>query len=386
MSVRQAEGCLDVRPIWLVLLVLITLFAAFLRLAQADESLWLDELHTAWAAMGPADEVVLRSQFGNQSPLYFCLVRGAVSCFGRNEVALRLPSLMAGIALVPLVAWLTFRWTQDRVAALTAAMLVSVDHYCLFYSQEARPYAIVQFVGLVQVICFWELLGGGRGRWRAGLVATTVLLFHLHYTSAILLSAELVAYGLYYALQRGRLPYRPAQFALDLTLCTVGWSPALVHVWDVAGRRANWAQMVPQPAPRVLLTLFPLQVYVLIPLVGLCIARLCGLALSRLAGGSHGSGETSAKPENAGATVARGFRLEQIAVPTVAVVDLLACRAVARHLASDDGGRSSLVHGPLSDGDGRRAADLRGHAPGRRPLPLVASGAGRAGRCRRNSP
>ena len=269
------EDRFDVRPIWLVLLVLITLAAALLRLAQADESLWLDELHTAWAAMGPADEIALRAQFGNQSPLYFYLVRGAVSCFGRNEIALRLPSLLAGIALVPLVAWLTLCWTDDRVASLTAAILVSVDHYCLFYSQEARPYAIVQLVGLVQVVCFWKLLVGHGGRWRVGLVATTVLLFHLHYTAAILIPAELVAYGLYYAVHRRRLPYRPAQFAFDLALCMIGWSPALAHVWDVAGRRTNWAQMVPKPSPRLLLTLFPLPVYVLIPLVGWWMARLC---------------------------------------------------------------------------------------------------------------
>ena len=156
------------RPTWLVLLVLITLAAALLRLAQADESLWLDELHTAWAAMGPADEIALRAQFGNQSPLYFYLVRGAVSCFGRNEIALRLPSLLAGIALVPLVAWLTLCWTDDRIASLTAAILVSVDHYCLFYSQEARPYAIVQFArlgagGLFLEATCWDM--GDAGAW-----------------------------------------------------------------------------------------------------------------------------------------------------------------------------------------------------------------------------
>lgn len=302
-------------PAWIVGLVLVTLAAAFLRLAQASESLWLDELHTAWAAMGPASEVGIRARIGNQSPLHAYMVRGLVLTLGPHEMALRFPSLIAGVALVPLVAWATWQWTQDRVASLAAAALVSVDHYCLFYSQEARPYALVQLLGLVQVLCFWRLLGGGRGGWRVGLVATSILLFHLHYTSALLLVAELVAYGAYYAGRRGRLAYRPLQFAADVACSAVGWLPALAHVWEVACHRTNWAQMVPKPALRSLLIVFPLGVYLLVPLAGLVAARVCGWLLERRGAGDAEGGRGKSSAISGDPDAARGRGREPLACP-----------------------------------------------------------------------
>src|SRR5262245_22942566 len=79
----------------------LTLFAAALRLWHARESLWLDELHTAWCALGSLDEVVPRAAIGNQSPLFFWIEWLLVRIFGPSELMLRLSSLVAG-SLLPL--------------------------------------------------------------------------------------------------------------------------------------------------------------------------------------------------------------------------------------------------------------------------------------------
>ena len=81
--------------------IAITAIAAALRFWQAGESLWLDELHTAWCAHGSLSEVAQRAAIGNQSALFFWLEWLLVRIFGENELALRLPSLIAG-SLLPL--------------------------------------------------------------------------------------------------------------------------------------------------------------------------------------------------------------------------------------------------------------------------------------------
>src|SRR5437762_14037393 len=84
-------------PRWtLMALFLVVAIGAALRLWQARESLWLDELHTAWCAGGSLADVAPRAMIGNQSPLFFWLEWLIVRLLGSSEWTLRLPSIVAG--------------------------------------------------------------------------------------------------------------------------------------------------------------------------------------------------------------------------------------------------------------------------------------------------
>src|SRR5438093_12902502 len=88
----------------------ISLVAAALRIPPLGESLWLDELHTAWCAVGPLDEVVRRAAIGNQGPLFFWLEWLALGILGPSELSLRLTSLVRGSLLALAVFLLARRW------------------------------------------------------------------------------------------------------------------------------------------------------------------------------------------------------------------------------------------------------------------------------------
>ena len=60
---------------------------------------------------------------------------------GTGEIALRLPSALAGIATVP-VAWAIGRELAGRRAAIVCAALVAVNPLFVWYSQEARAYEL----------------------------------------------------------------------------------------------------------------------------------------------------------------------------------------------------------------------------------------------------
>jgi mannosyltransferase len=83
----------------LVLLAVLSILGAVLRLWQARESLWVDELHTAWCALGDWSQVAPRARIGNQSPLFFWLQWLLVRGLGASEITMRLPSLVAGSLL-----------------------------------------------------------------------------------------------------------------------------------------------------------------------------------------------------------------------------------------------------------------------------------------------
>src|SRR5579872_4986270 len=110
----------------------ICLLAAALRIPPLRESLWLDELHTAWCALGPLDEVAPRAAIGNQGPLYYWLQWLLVNALGPSEISFRLISLISG-SLLPLALFLFARRWSLITAGLVAAALIAFDHLSIFY-------------------------------------------------------------------------------------------------------------------------------------------------------------------------------------------------------------------------------------------------------------
>jgi len=240
----------------LAALAVLTLLGAALRLWQARESLWLDELHTAWCALGSLAEVAPRAAIGNQSPLFFWLEWLLVKLLGSSELTVRLPSLVAG-SLLPVVLYeLVRRWTRDAWLGVLAAWLVVVDPVQIFYATEARPYALVQLLAAVHVGLLAELIVRPRLWLHALFVGVGAVIFHLHYTAALLFLAEIGALVVRKSTVRDRDvcsgPLALAFLAIAL-LCL----PATPHVLAVFERRANWELFVPRPRLQDLVTLLP---------------------------------------------------------------------------------------------------------------------------------
>ena len=174
---------------WLIPLVLL---GAWLRCAQVHESLWLDELHTSWVVADGAGAVADRARAGNQSPLYFGLVWGVVQLLGHHEWTLRLISLAAGIGLILGTYALVWHWSRSVASGLFAALLVAISRDCIFYAQEARPYALLQLSAVAHAALFVELVQRPTRARRMVLVVGAAWLFYLHYTSFLFLLAEAV--------------------------------------------------------------------------------------------------------------------------------------------------------------------------------------------------
>ena len=133
-----------------------TLVAALLRLFRlGHQSLWIDEQFTLLAAgvPGPFDPRALLENV--HGPLHAAVVAAFAAVGGLSEVVLRLPSALAGIALVPVMAWLATRFTGRETAA-PAAWLTAGAPFAIWYSQECRNYA---FLLLASALATGALLG-----------------------------------------------------------------------------------------------------------------------------------------------------------------------------------------------------------------------------------
>jgi mannosyltransferase len=146
-------------------LIALTALAAALRLPTlGSQSLWLDETLTGGLARGSLGDLfhTVAGQEANP-PLFYLLEWAWTRVAGTSEVALRLPSALFGIALVP-VAFAIGRRLGGQRAAVALGALVAVNPLLVYYSQEARGYAAV---ALACAIGFLFLLDALEGKPRA---------------------------------------------------------------------------------------------------------------------------------------------------------------------------------------------------------------------------
>ncbi len=266
------------------------------RFWQAGESLWLDELHTSWVVSAGLAEIPARAQIGNQSPLYFFLVRGVVSLLGEHELTIRLPSLAAGIGLNYYSGVVTRRWSGSSAAGWLAAALVAVDHNMIFFSQEARPYALVQLVALWQFAAFWRLQTTPGRTDRLVVSGGWIVMFYLHYTAILLVAGEVIWWAAIQVWQRGRGSYRPSHLLTDLGITAIACGIALPHLAEIAARRSMWEMFVLQKPAWAAWRWFHWNLYV----IGTCTVCGGGLLMKRVWRWLHGSPASDPSPPPAG--------------------------------------------------------------------------------------
>jgi mannosyltransferase len=173
---------------WWPLAALVVLAAA-LRLATLDQqSFWYDEaftpVHVLHSGLGPTLRAVVHHE--NTPPLWYLLAWADARLFGDGELALRLPSALAGILTVPVV-WAIAARLAGRRAAVIAAAIVAVNPLFLWYSQEARAYGLFVLTGALAMLCFVRALDEPSARRMAAFALAGALALLTHYFAVFLL-------------------------------------------------------------------------------------------------------------------------------------------------------------------------------------------------------
>lgn len=201
-------------------------------------SFWFDEamsVHWARSSLGRILQVSMNLVEDRLPPLYYLLLHGWRLVFGDSEMAFRLPSVLLGVLLVAVVYRLV-RGVLGRQAALLSGALVALNPFLVWYSQEARMYALAVFVATCATWSFLAALrafDGGRAtlpHWIAYSAWGTIGLY-THFYTALLVPAH----GLYLLLTRLRLSRIWLYFLGSVIAVAVLGSPLLSAAVRVSG-------------------------------------------------------------------------------------------------------------------------------------------------------
>ena len=201
-------------------LLAMTAVALGLRLL-ITRGLWLDEATTWYQAKLPTLGIMLDDIRTSDvhPPLHHVLTWFSVRAFGDGEYALRVPSIAAGVLLVPAIYGLG-RELWDRRTGLIAAALVTGAPILVWYSQEARMYSLLLLFGVLAAWAQARALRTGSPLAWLGYVLAAAGVVYTQYFGVFLLVALHLAF-LPGIVRRGRdtgVKWRPWLALLGATL------------------------------------------------------------------------------------------------------------------------------------------------------------------------
>ncbi len=191
---------------WVALLVLL-LLSAGLRFYRLDaQSFWNDEGNTARLVERPIPLIIAGAAGDIHPPGYYLLLHAWRALLGETEFALRGFSAFCGLLTVAAAAAMGRRVGGWRVA-VGAAAFVTFHPLAVYYSQEARMYALLGLVSALTFLAALELQRDLRAPrfplrpmlWLALMVA---LGLYTQYTYALVLFGLNLAFGLDWLLRR----------------------------------------------------------------------------------------------------------------------------------------------------------------------------------------
>lgn len=173
-----------------VALALLTLGALALRLS-VPRGLWLDEaISVRQAHMGLGALIQSLATGDRHPPLHYLALWVVVHVFGDGELSVRLPSIIAGTLIIPILFAIGAE-LFDRRTGLLAALFGAVAPLLVWYSQEARMYAFVTCFGALAVLgCVRVIRRGGTGGWVLFTVGATGLLWSHWFAPLMLVILE----------------------------------------------------------------------------------------------------------------------------------------------------------------------------------------------------
>lgn len=238
---------LAARERWI--LIAVTAAGAGLRLAyQAGRSFAGDEAGTLQLLHLGYGELLTRfTDPWRTMNAYLALIKAIASLAGPSAWALVAPSLLAGVAAVPLTAAIALRLSGPRTA-LFAAALVAGNPYLVRYSAHLRSYMLLLACCLASLLFLLEWRR--RGRWRDGAACATWAAL------AALMHANAVYFHLFLALLaaswwlRGALPAPGRRAAISLLVpglaAVAVAAAAYAPLWsDIQRYRAHWSHTPP---------------------------------------------------------------------------------------------------------------------------------------------
>lgn len=173
--------------IWLIIFL-----ALILRLVNLNQSLWFDEaINVVYASSTDFWWFVTKYPIGDfHPPGWFAILWVWGHIFGFSEIAVRLPPLILGVFTIG-VTFLLGKELFNRRVGLLAALFLTIAPLHVYYSQEARMYALSAFSATLSFYFLNKTIQ--RKKWSSlGFIISLVLVLYSDYLTYLIIPAQII--------------------------------------------------------------------------------------------------------------------------------------------------------------------------------------------------
>ena len=160
-------------------------------------NIWLDEANSWGVARLPWGAMMDNLRSSPLGPLYFVLLKLWMMLFGDSEAALRAPSLIASVLVIPVTYVIGVR-AFSRRAAVVGAALLALSPLQLYFAQEARMYMLLTLFAVLYFLAYlrWRDATSAPGAlvWYA--IAGTVMVYTNIISATLILALNIDAFWL----------------------------------------------------------------------------------------------------------------------------------------------------------------------------------------------
>jgi len=151
------------------------------------KSIWFDESHSLNRASLDLLSIASGKQIWGERvvqdtthvPFYFFLLHFLIKLAGDSDFTLRFLSVIFGVLTVPLIYSMGNKLCHGHArVGLWAALLATLSPFYLWYSQEARMYTLLVFLGLLSVYCLLRAIGEDKTSWYATYAVTATAMLY----------------------------------------------------------------------------------------------------------------------------------------------------------------------------------------------------------------
>jgi uncharacterized membrane protein len=269
----------EAAPLQALALGAIVALAAGLRFAGLDtQSLWLDEAFTRILVREGLGEMFVHLPDSESTPpLYYAIAWLWAQVFGSGEAGLRSLSALLGTVTVP-VAYLIGRELASRAAGLVLALLTATSPFLVWYSQEARAYALAILLVAVSLLLTARAARDPRRMPLSAWAMTAAAALLTHYFAVFAIVAEIVW------LHRAGLRRKLAFAVLPVVAVGFGLLPLALDQRDNGGAQvgeASIASRLGEVPRKFLVAEFGGPVRGLAPLAAVLVAAALAVAAAR---------------------------------------------------------------------------------------------------------
>lgn len=172
--------------IWLLVVTFVAFILRIIRLGF--HPLWWDEGWTVYFATADVPTMIARTAIDIHPPFYYLILHLWTVIAGSSAISVRLFSALVGTLSIPLIFLLGRRLFGLRVGIM-AALAMALAPFQIYYSQEARMYALATLLVLASVYLFLTLLqreeqgGASWIHWVLYVLVTSLAMYTQYYAA-----------------------------------------------------------------------------------------------------------------------------------------------------------------------------------------------------------